>query len=191
MDQRVPMIRLGRPALLLIVVLGVATASAARASQVPSKPPSHAVTPAQTGAPASPAAYGVVSRSAPACTTTAAAAPALAASATAMTTLQPSASRTGAAAAAPFGVAVTADGSWGFASLRDGRRSGVPARAAAAARQRSQWRRRPAPPAGLARGSRSLAPRCQTAISASLTAAQDCRKFAASLPPVRRPTLTL
>jgi DNA-binding beta-propeller fold protein YncE len=37
-----------------------------------------------------------------------------------MTTLQPSASRTGAAPAAPFGVAVTADGSWGFASLRDG-----------------------------------------------------------------------
>jgi DNA-binding beta-propeller fold protein YncE len=37
-----------------------------------------------------------------------------------MTTLQPSASRTGAAAAAPFGVAVTADGRWGFASLSDG-----------------------------------------------------------------------
>jgi DNA-binding beta-propeller fold protein YncE len=37
-----------------------------------------------------------------------------------MTTLRPSASRTGAAPAAPFGVAVTADGSRGFASLRDG-----------------------------------------------------------------------
>jgi DNA-binding beta-propeller fold protein YncE len=37
-----------------------------------------------------------------------------------MTTLQPSASKTGAAPAAPFGVAVSADGSWGFASLRDG-----------------------------------------------------------------------
>jgi DNA-binding beta-propeller fold protein YncE len=37
-----------------------------------------------------------------------------------MTTLQPSASRTGAAPAAPFGVAVTADGGWGFASSRGG-----------------------------------------------------------------------
>jgi DNA-binding beta-propeller fold protein YncE len=37
-----------------------------------------------------------------------------------MTTLEPSASKTGAAPAAPFGVAVSADGSWGFASLRDG-----------------------------------------------------------------------
>ena len=37
-----------------------------------------------------------------------------------MTALQPSASKTGAAPAAPFGVAVAADGRWGFASLRDG-----------------------------------------------------------------------
>jgi DNA-binding beta-propeller fold protein YncE len=37
-----------------------------------------------------------------------------------MTTLQPSASTTGVAPAMPFGVAVTADGSWGFASLREG-----------------------------------------------------------------------
>jgi DNA-binding beta-propeller fold protein YncE len=96
-----------------MVVLGVATAIAGCASQTPSKP---AAAPSQTGAPA----YGVVSRSAPACTTAAAAAPALAASATAMTNLQPSASKTGAAPPAPFGVAVTADGSWGFASLREG-----------------------------------------------------------------------
>ena len=37
-----------------------------------------------------------------------------------MTTIQPSASRTGIAPTLPFGVAVAADGSWGFASLRDG-----------------------------------------------------------------------
>ena len=117
------MIRPGRPALLLMVVLGVAIASYGCASQTSGKPvaaPSLAAPPSRPGPSASPRGYGVVSRSAPSCTTAAAGAPALAASATAMTALQSSASKTGAAPAAPFGVAVTADGRWGFASLRDG-----------------------------------------------------------------------
>jgi DNA-binding beta-propeller fold protein YncE len=119
----VPVVKWVRLALLLMVLLAVANANAACASRPPSKPAgaaSHAGVPSHTAGPASPAGYGAVSRSAPPCTTAAAAAPALAASATAMTTLQPSASKTGFAPAAPFGVAVATDGSWGFASLRDG-----------------------------------------------------------------------
>ena len=103
-----------------MVLFGVALLSAACASQTsgpPAPAPSHTVTSP------SPAGFGVVTRSAPACTTTAAAAPDLAASATAMTTLQPLASRAGTIPSAPFGVAVAADGSWGFASL--GNRLGV------------------------------------------------------------------
>ncbi len=108
-----PVIGRGRAALLLALTLGVPVASTACASQ-PASPPARA---SHAGTSASPAGYGAVSHSSPGCTTTAAAAPELAASATAMTTLHPVTTRAGTAPTVPFGVAVTAGGTWGFASL--------------------------------------------------------------------------
>ncbi len=114
-----PVVKRCPAALLLTVVLGVATASAACASQTPGKSaaPSHGGAPTHAGASQNPTGYGAVSRSAPACTTTAAPAPTLTAAATAMTTVRPPVPRLGALLLAPFGVAVTADGSWGFSSI--------------------------------------------------------------------------
>jgi len=114
------MITWGRRALLLTVLLGLAPLSAACASPA-ARPPARTPSPAVTSA--SPAGFGVVTRFTPRCTTTAAAAPPLAAWATAMTTLEPLTSRAGVLPSAPFGVAVVANGSWGFASL--GTRLGV------------------------------------------------------------------
>ena len=114
------MINWSRAAQPLIVALAVTAASTACASHTAS-PPGRAA--AHTVSPVSPAGFGVVTRSAPRCTTAAAAAPALAASVTATTTLQPLVSAAGTVSSAPFGVAVTADGRWGFASM--GNRLGV------------------------------------------------------------------
>ncbi len=111
-----PVIRPGRAALLLVVMAGMAVACAACASQ-PAKPSAAAHASAQT-----PAGTGVVSRSLPGCRTTVAAGRVLPASATAMTSLRPPGSGAGTERPAvlriaPFGVAVTAGGRWGFASL--------------------------------------------------------------------------
>ena len=106
--------RRSREVLLAALLLGAAVASAGCASQAPSKPAG------APGPPAGPTGYGAVTHSAPRCTTAAAAAPGLAASVTAMTTVRPPVPRPGVPLAAPFGVAVTADGSWGFASLGNG-----------------------------------------------------------------------
>ena len=105
----------GRAALLLTLMLGAGIAGTACASQ-PGSPPTRPALAASASA--SPTGYGVVSHSEPSCTTTAAAAPALAASATAMTAIQPAVTRAATAPALPFGVAVSADGRWGFAALR-------------------------------------------------------------------------
>jgi DNA-binding beta-propeller fold protein YncE len=83
------------------IALGVGCAGCAGgspAAHVAGRPPSPATSPAT-----------IVSRRAPACTSSVQSAPALPASATAMTTLSPPSS--------PFGVAVTAGGRWAFASL--------------------------------------------------------------------------